>query len=418
MRRLVSLCLVLGWAILSAACGQVESEATRDSNRLVVWHTYSADGVEEAVFEEIMDAYRAAHPEMEVEVVRVPFSQTVMQFITASQGGEAPDLIRVADSHLTQIGVVSVNGVPLLEDLRPHFTPRDLDRFIPATIEAVRMDNALLAVPVSQSTMSLLFNPRLFAAQGVDLPDDDWTLDDLVSAAQAFEGSGVDGLAIPLRWTLWVMPFMTAHGGDLFDGDGQPRFSADGMAEALEFTRALEFDLALVNSANQIDAAKSKFARGEAAMIIEGVWNLADYEDAGIEVRQSLLPSHPQTGRRMRPLNTVIGWGVSSQSTNKPEAANLALWLSSDEAQKVSLERTLSLPTSLTVKTQAMVGGDALTTGFIAQTDFSFTMPMRPRVQQIFLVIDTAIELFVSGKSDAANALAGADKEMRAVMSR
>ncbi|MEM1372634.1 MAG: extracellular solute-binding protein [Pseudomonadota bacterium] len=190
------------------------------------------------------------------------------------------------------------------------------------------------------------------------------------------------------------------------------------MAEALEFTRDLEFDLALVNSANQIDAAKSKFARGEAAMIIEGVWNLEDYRDAGIEVRQALLPSHPGTGMRMRPLNTVIGWGVSSQSANKPAAADLALWLSSDDAQRRLLEQTLTLPSSQFVKSEALSGSDPLISGFIRQSDHSFTMPMRPRVQQIFLVIDTAIELFISGKSDAESALAGADEEMRAVMSR
>ena len=418
MREFAILFTVILAALVCVACQPDSSAADAQTNRLEVWHTYSADGVEEAVFEETIEAYRAAHPEMDVEVVRVPFSQTVMQFIPASQGGEAPDLIRGADSHLTQIGVVSVNGGPLLEDLRPHYSPRALERFIPSAIEAMRMDNALLAIPVSQSTMSLLYNPALFERHNIEPPDEDWTLTDFVAAAQAFEGTGADGLAVPLRWTLWVMPFMTAHGGDLFDAEGEPRFSADGMAEALEFTRALEFDLALVNSANQIDAAKSKFARGEAAMIIEGVWNLEDYRDAGIDVRQALLPSHPDTGLRMRPLNTVIGWGVSSQSANKPAAADLALRLSSDDAQRLLLEKTLTLPSSQFVKSEALSGGDQLISGFIRQSDLSFTMPMRPRVQQIFLVIDTAIELFISGKSDAESALSGADEEMRAVMAR
>lgn len=387
-----------------------------DVSSLTVWHTYSAGSEEERVFEETVDRFRLANTDLSVEVVRVPFSQTVMQFITASQGGEAPDLIRVADSHLTQIGGVTVNGVPLLEDLRAHLTPAQASRFLPSTIKAMRMDNALLALPVSQSTMSLLYNPALFEQYGIAPPNADWTIDDFIETAQAFRGTGVDGISIPLRWTLWVMPFMSAYGGDLFDGEDAPRFAAPGMAEALDFARALEFELELVNSANQIDASKTKFSRGRAAMIIEGVWNIPDYHEAGIEVSQSLLPTHPETGLRMRPLNTIIGWGISTQSVNKPAAFELALWLSEDDAQQAFLERTLTLPSSTAVTNIALQSDDELVAGFVEQAEYSFSMPTKRGVQQIFLVIDTAIELVTGTDQDAQLTLEQAEEEMRAIL--
>jgi hypothetical protein len=56
-----------------------------------------------------------------------------------------------------------------------------------------------------------------------------------------------------------------------------------------------------------------------------------------------------------------------------------------------------------------MVRRDALTNRFIAQTDFS-SQCRCARVQEIFLVIDTAIECS-QWKSDAANALAGLTKK-------
>ncbi|MDJ0922867.1 MAG: extracellular solute-binding protein [Henriciella sp.] len=409
---------ILTWALTGCAPSEKPVSTDDATNTLEVWHTYSADSLEEEVFETSIEAFRRQNPDMSVEVVRVPFSQTVMQFITASQGGEAPDLIRVADSHLTQIGVVTVSGVPLVEDLRPHLTPQQLRRFQPLTIEGMRMDNALLALPASQGTMSLLYNPDLFAAHQVSPPRDDWTIDDLLAAASAFEETGVDGLSIPLRWSLWVMPFLTAYGGDLFDAQGDPRFSATGFADALSLSYALEFDLGLVSSANQIDASKSKFSRGQAAMIIEGVWNLEDYRQAGINVRQALLPVHPDTGLRMRPLNTLIGWSVSSQSTNKPASVDLALWLTGADTQRDALNRTLTLPTDISVIEDAESHENPLIAGFMAQANHTFALPMRRGTQQIFLVMDTAIELLSSGKADPETALSGAETEMRAVFER
>ena len=42
--------------------------------------------------------------------------------MTAAQGGEAPDLMRLSSDQLGAIGEVRVDGFPLLEDLRPHLT--------------------------------------------------------------------------------------------------------------------------------------------------------------------------------------------------------------------------------------------------------------------------------------------------------
>jgi hypothetical protein len=70
----------------------------------------------------------------------------------------------------------------------------------------------------------------------------------------------------------------------------------------------------------------------------------------------------------------------------------------------------------LTVKDIKRWSAATRCTGFIAQTDFSFTMPMRPRVQQTSRDRHRD-RVFVSGRATP-QCLAGLDKEMRAVMSR
>jgi hypothetical protein len=116
MRRLVSLCLVLGWAILSAVvASRVRSHRDSIDCRL---HTYSADGGKRRLRRNHGRLSRATR--MAVEVVRC-FSADGDAVHHGLRAGEAPDLTGWR-TPLTQIGVVSVN-VCLIE-ISTAFTPR------------------------------------------------------------------------------------------------------------------------------------------------------------------------------------------------------------------------------------------------------------------------------------------------------
>lgn len=96
---------------------------------LEVWHTFGANSTDERIFEDAVDAFEAAHPHVDVEPVRIPYGQNLPQFINSSQGGEAPDVVRLSDTEIGRIGYITVEGLPLLEDLRPHLTPVRRSRF-------------------------------------------------------------------------------------------------------------------------------------------------------------------------------------------------------------------------------------------------------------------------------------------------
>ncbi len=79
-----------------------------------------------------------------------------------------------------KIGDIRVGGQPLLEDLRPHTTPIDRSNFDPRALNAMRYEGDLLGIPASQDCLSLLYNPILFDSAGIDYPDENWTLDDML----------------------------------------------------------------------------------------------------------------------------------------------------------------------------------------------------------------------------------------------
>ena len=93
---------------------------------LTVWHSFAAESKEEEVFTNSISSFKSAYPNVTVEVTMVPFGNADQLFMTAAQGGQAPDLMRLSSDQLGAIGEVRVDGFPLLEDLRPHLTPQDL----------------------------------------------------------------------------------------------------------------------------------------------------------------------------------------------------------------------------------------------------------------------------------------------------
>ena len=162
-RRKPVLAFVFFLMILLSGClgnGQqsVEESSRNDDVVLDVWHTFAAESKEEEVFMNSVAEFESAHPNVTVDVTMVPFGNADQLFMTAAQGGQAPDLMRLSSDQLGAIGEVRVDGYPLLEDLRPHLTPQDRQQFEERALQAMRYGDALYGVPASQDCLSLIFN--------------------------------------------------------------------------------------------------------------------------------------------------------------------------------------------------------------------------------------------------------------------
>jgi len=125
---------------------------------LDIWHTFAAESKEEEVFTNAVKAFETNNPNVSVDITMVPFGNADQLFMTAAQGGQAPDLMRLSSDQLGAIGEIRVDSLPLLEDLRPHLTPQDRSNFEERALEAMRYGDALYGVPASQDCLSL--SPR------------------------------------------------------------------------------------------------------------------------------------------------------------------------------------------------------------------------------------------------------------------
>ena len=392
------------------------AEVETETASLEVWHTFGANSVDERIFLDAVAAFEAAHPEVAVEPVRIPYLQNLQQFINSSQGGEAPDLVRLSDTELGRIGHISVEGLPLLEDLRPHLTPVQRSRFEPRALNAMRYGTSLYAIPVSQGTLALIYNKALFDAAGVDYPRDDWTTDDLIAAAKTLTRDDALGFAVPLKWSYWFIPFLTGFGATLFDSEDNPTLDSPGSERALEWFLDLERVHGVAASSTGIENMSTQFQLSRAAMVLDGSWNWNAYLAAGLDLGVAVMPVVSETGLRMGPMFSVFGWAVSKQSASKVEAVKLAQWLSSYDVQKEFALETYLIPSLSALATDPEVAADTTLNVYLRQAEFGAEVPTTRATFMVFEQLETALELTSSGQMDASSALSAANEEMNRIL--
>ena len=412
-RSLLPICLAI-LLVLPIAFVSAEDE---EQVTLSVWHSFAAESQEEATFIDAIAVFVQNNPHIEIEVTGIPFADIDRQYEIAAQAGQAPDIVRLSSDQLGKIGEIRVNGYPLLEDLRPHLTPNERSIFDEQALQSMRYGDALYGLPASQDCLSLLYNKAIFDAEGMDYPNENWTNNDLISAAENLTQGDVYGLAIPVKSAYWWFPFQTGFGGQLFDSNGQPTLDSNGSAEALEWYLSLEQEHEIVRTGTVGETMKSQFIQSQAAMIVDGPWNWATYEAGRLDVGQTLLPTIEETGLRASPLVLYKGWSISKESQEKISATALILHLSSPDVQKSFALETMTMPTSVETVLDSEVQADPVLSGFLAQAGVATPAPTTRAMSIVYGPLGTAIEQVHVGDSDAQTALNGANSEMVSLLS-
>jgi ABC-type glycerol-3-phosphate transport system substrate-binding protein len=149
------------------------------------------------------------------------------------------------------------------------------------------------------------------------------------------------------RDPLWLVPWLSGFGGWLADEEGQPTLDTAAMVEALRFLHELKFEYEVLPPEADYDLADGLFREGKAAMLINGHWALAGYQEMeDLEWGVAPLPTVTETGLAASPLVMgqyfVIGSDVSEQ---KLKAVRLLVeYMTSRERQLEWMRQFDTLP--------------------------------------------------------------------------
>lgn len=190
----------------------------------LAWQTASIEANEE-----IVEAWNAEHPNVQVDLLQGDWGSVHDQLVTSFEGGTAPDVFHYESS--------------VLQDFADRGNVLDLSDYLSEEIrsdirqgawDTATYDEGIYGVPFLQESQVVFGNASLLADAGVDLPtlDDPWTWDEFSTAAEQLTTGDQYGAAFPLKSPAnRVLNLSQNFDGDYFTVDADSVEAVFGDAE-------------------------------------------------------------------------------------------------------------------------------------------------------------------------------------------
>lgn len=270
------------------------------AERLVIWMV--GDDKTPRVMQPAVQAYRARHPAIDIEVRDVPWADAMTKYSAALASRRGPDLITGSTSYAIALG--AKGALVDLNEAAPDFV-RDLEQHAnPGALRAVRSGNSgrLYGAPFDMHVQLQYYRSDLAAEAPAD-----W--DAFLAAARALRAQG-HGFAQQWGNTSWLgfYPYLRQAGGAVYDAScGKAVIDSPEAVRALTYYARLYRELqAPTDGWPDADGGLESGAYG---LVQSGSWLLSrmDMTHKGLVGKWAAapLPAGP-TGRRTAVLGGTV----------------------------------------------------------------------------------------------------------------
>ncbi|HJB17673.1 MAG TPA: sugar ABC transporter substrate-binding protein [Candidatus Bariatricus faecipullorum] len=308
-------------------------------------YMHSGDDYEREMYANVFSTYEQYAPNVSVEQMYVPSDyDTKLQTLAAAD--DLPDLFWVGEA-----GVKRYKDAGMLSELDSVIEeyPQLTEDIIDGVLEFGNIDGQQAAFPKDWTSYVMYLNLDMFEEAGVDVPTNDWTVEDYKEIAAELTQTSEDGSRTTVYGTAinnyradWIN-WMGNYGADWF-ADGKSNLSSPEALEGL----SVMYNLVQAGSAPSPgsvsatgDSEDRLFITGQVAMYPSGRWVIpsfrteCDFEWDAVEM--------PQGTTRTCPFICSMVC-IAETSENKDAAANLLSFQMSDEGLALVMESALSLP--------------------------------------------------------------------------
>ncbi len=375
------------------------------------------DVKENAILTDLINDFQKAHPDIKVELQRVPWGEYNTKLLTQFAGGIAPDVIFVSTDNIADL---YYRGV--LEPLNPYLQADpeiSLKDFYPTLINRFTIDGSLYVVPRDISPVCVLYyNKKAFDEAKVPYPSDDWTWADFLAAAKALTKRDADGHTTQWGFTEdWAMiePWVYSAGGRYVDNPQKPTkwtFNTPEFTRGLQMRADLMLKYKVMPSPSNMTAmggvgASDMFNNGTVAMLLSGIWKTPQFRDIkNFDWDVALFPKGPG-GRGYQ--SGGSGYGILTTSKLKKEAWQLVSFLAGPEGEKKMATTGLVQPALQAIANSPVFldGQKPLNKKILLQAEpYGIFMPVMENWLEVYQgsVIPTCDQIW-SGKITAAEAV-------------
>jgi multiple sugar transport system substrate-binding protein len=279
-------------------------------------------------------------PGAEVDLQVQPWAQYWDLLKTNAAGGDLPDVFNMSQDRFF---FYADNNAVL--DLQPYWDEYGVDTNVwdAGMVGPYRWGDKgdLYAAPVNWDTVAIYYNKDMFDAAGLAYPTKDWTWDDFAADAAKLTNKDQDvyGASVYAEYQAGYANWIASTGVTPCVDAAHTKCTLDepGSLEALNFLKGL-YDEGYMPSVSVMggssaDDAFNFWASGKVAMITGGSWKLTDaFSQVKFNWDVVQQPKNPTTGLSRSILHSV-GYVASARTKDPDLAANLILYLASDEGQ-------------------------------------------------------------------------------------
>ena len=310
-------------------------------NKIKVGYWYN-NANEKANNQLIIDEFKKLYPEYEIEMVYIPYNSYSEQVLSMAAAGNLPDVLWVKEKYLTIFAEKEI-----IENLDPYIqadTDFDPERYISNALEYSKIDGKQYALPRDIGVQVMALNLDIFAEYGADLPNADWTWDDMIALGQELTIEE-DGKIVQygLGW-LDYESLIYSNGGRLFSDDGRiAYFDEPATMEAIQMYADLINKYHISPTPSESQGMGNVFLGGKAAMALIGPWDFATLNNLGIRFDIVPFPRGPMGTGEMKLSGLPIA--MNANSKHKDIAYELIKFLSySDTAQQMLADYAIAMP--------------------------------------------------------------------------
>ncbi len=414
-KKVLSLALVLVLAIFPIfAAGTQEAAKTGVTLKLEQFSGSDATLSGKALKGMIAE-FEKQNPTIKVELQTIGYDDYFTQLQSKVVGGNAADVFE-----LNYENFVAYASEGALLDITSLLG--DTSGFNETAFNAFNYQGIQYGVPNSFSNVVLFYNKALFDKAGIAYPTDAWTWKDIEVASEKIMklGDNIWGFYRPFSFHEFYKG-AAQNGGSLMSSDREAFTvnKAENIEAASHMVGWQNDSKIMPTDADMAGMGDwDLFKSGRLGMIVTGIWAFADFTaNCPFEWDITIEPGNVQKATHFFSNSYV----VSATSKHPAESAKLAAFLAgSKEATKLRVEASWELPPVTypeIIESYLSITPPENRKAVFASLDYLVTPPVSIQQAEMTAIIQSHLDMILSGKQSAKTALDACQKELEAKIS-
>lgn len=362
--------LLFSLLLVLAACSPKEDGdviVDEDAEATIRYWQHSSPARDDMI-RSIVDDFMAENKNITVEIEFIPEGDYNQKLITALGSGNAPDVFQIQSGMVPKF-VDAGSILPLDSNvMSKEYMEKE---FIPATIEALKIDDEFYGVPTDTQTIIAFWNKALYKEAGLDPEVGPTTWEELFQRAVNLTKRDGDSM-VQSGWGTKGYPpeveaYIAQHGGKFFDVDSQEFIFADDAKsmEAIAKMASLYRDDKVYDI--DFEANWAGFRQGIVAQMLGHPAMIGNLKETApdVDFGISVIPANGTNTE-----TTITSWAyVMSKDANATAATKLINHLSSEDVQKKWTQETGELPARVNLLDDADLLADPQTAVALASLE-------------------------------------------------